>query len=287
MRLLHTITLAVFSSSLSGAWGLNQLLGRTDLTSDVCGEVNDVLQVPNKFLPGKFITIGTIRACLCISTLPSFIATNIFAISASALAGKAVVTASLTDMINKCSGHQTCRYPDHSSPICKTGSPCCFTCKDGYSPYPSGDHPSQCVCNKPYTECNGKCGIFHACPSGYVKRDMNYGGSKKFCPWGHTACGIYGRSVQSWECVDTQNDLESCGGCMVSLHPNLPDPDGEDCTAIPGVADVSCVRGRCAVHRCMPGYDMNASGTSCIYSEDKDPAVLAAQYGLEHTPLTH
>lgn len=67
------------------------------------------------------------------------------------------------------------------------------------------------------------------------------------------------------------------------LH--LYQPEGVDCTAIPGISDVSCIHGRCDVHRCMPGYEVSSTGDSCVYVEDTDPALLASQYGLEHTPL--
>ncbi|KAF9467646.1 hypothetical protein BDZ94DRAFT_1155707 [Collybia nuda] len=217
-------------------------------------------------------------ACICISNLPLFVSTNVVAITGSALVGRAKVIAILTDMIKSCDKQETCYYPPHSVPVCKYGSPCGFTCKDGYTPYPSGPHPTQCVCNKPYTECNGKCGFYYACPSGHVKRDTHKG-----CQQGLTACGVLGRNAKSWECVNTQDDLESCGGCIIPLH--LGQEEGVDCTAIPGISDVSCVRGRCDVHRCMPGYEISSTGDSCVYIEDTDPVFLAAQYGLEHSPL--
>ena len=70
------------------------------------------------------------------------------------------------------------------------------------------------------------------------------------------------------------------GGCIIPL--SLASPQGEDCTMIPGVSDVSCVKGHCVVHRCMPGYNIDSTGSSCLYSEDSDPILLAAQYGLDH-----
>ena len=70
------------------------------------------------------------------------------------------------------------------------------------------------------------------------------------------------------------------GGCIIPL--SLNGLEGEDCTIIPGVSDVSCVKGRCVVHRCMPGYNIDPTGSSCLYLEDKDPILLAAQYGLDH-----
>ena len=74
-------------------------------------------------------------------------------------------------------------------------------------------------------------------------------------------------------------------------------PIGQDCTAIPGVADVSCLSGECVVHLCMPGYAPSYDGTSCIstqthtsgphvgLSEDEDEYMQAIRFGLEHRPL--
>lgn len=38
------------------------------------------------------------------------------------------------------------------------------------------------------------------------------------------------------------------------------------------------------MHKCAPGYNLHYS-EGCVYNEDEDPVVLAAQYGLEHVPL--
>ncbi len=38
---------------------------------------------------------------------------------------------------------------------------------------------------------------------------------------------------------------------------------GVDCTTLPGVADVSCRSGVCAVHKCRPGYKVSRSGQHC------------------------
>ena len=41
-------------------------------------------------------------------------------------------------------------------------------------------------------------------------------------------------------------------------------PRGVDCTAIPGVADVSCMRGSCVVRRCTSGYAVTADRSQCV-----------------------
>jgi hypothetical protein len=167
-----------------------------------------------------------------------------------------------------------------------------------YTAYPH-DKPTQCICEN--KECNGKCGDYKSCPSAYVKRDAHFG-SGKLCSPGLTACGILGRNARTWECINTQHELESCTSFVISKSPvssshplligggcSIPldqySPEGQDCTLIAGVSDVSCVMGRCAVHRCMPGYDVDITSSSCVYSEDKDPVLLAAQYGLEYASV--
>ena len=83
------------------------------------------------------------------------------------------------------------------------------------------------------------------------------------------------------------------GGCMFPL--TAYSPIGEDCSTLPGVADVSCLGGKCVVPRCLPGYVLAlASGRHELhppqaphsesrfdYAED----VPARVYGLKHIPL--
>ncbi|KAK8850510.1 hypothetical protein IAR55_004428 [Kwoniella newhampshirensis] len=78
-----------------------------------------------------------------------------------------------------------------------------------------------------------------------------------FCPVGLTSCALAG-DVNAFECVDTQSELESCGGCMGSVFgpvSRAPMP-GVDCSALPGVAmgAVTCARGECLVSACKSGY---------------------------------
>lgn len=59
---------------------------------------------------------------------------------------------------------------------------------------------------------------------------------------------LNGEEGTTWECINVLSDLESCGGCLGE--------DGIDCTAIEGVDDVSCHRGKCVVHTCAPGFSL-------------------------------
>ena len=80
------------------------------------------------------------------------------------------------------------------------------------------------------------------------------------------------------------------GGCTLPL--TAYSRIGKDCSALPGVADVSCLGGECVVNRCLPGYVLAFDGTSCIrkhhisqsqFADAED--VPARIYGLEHVPL--
>lgn len=50
----------------------------------------------------------------------------------------------------------------------------------------------------------------------------------------------------TYECLETDNDLESCGGCASR-------GEGKDCTAIKGAIRVRCYKGQCLVVACQPG----------------------------------
>lgn len=67
------------------------------------------------------------------------------------------------------------------------------------------------------------------------------------CSTGETRCPIPHRGGKdTYECVDTRSDIESCGGCVFG-------GEGEDCTSIEGAAAVSCVEGKCVVSRWIRG----------------------------------
>ncbi|KAG8915447.1 hypothetical protein FRC01_003653 [Tulasnella sp. 417] len=79
------------------------------------------------------------------------------------------------------------------------------------------------------------------------------------CANGLTACTRYaGRG--GFDCVDTENDPESCGGC-VGLD---GEGDGTDCTAIKGVSVTRCVKRSCVIDSCRKGWVKSIDGSSCV-----------------------
>ncbi|KAI0065204.1 hypothetical protein BV25DRAFT_1799239, partial [Artomyces pyxidatus] len=219
--------------------------------------------------------------CLCLSAIPTFLQTNALAIVAVAIAGNEVVTAIITALINEAAPKSRCTYPPNAAPACISGNPCGFTCPNGFTPSPPS-HPTTCVCSPPHTICNGRW-----MGSGFCSERGE----------GWMACGVFGGGARAWECLDTANDLESCGGCALPLTPYTP--LGTDCTALPGVADVSCLSGSCLVRRCLPGYTLAKDSSHCIHGRTASVSspfdlgakgnknLPASEYGLEHVPLKH
>ncbi|KAK8844140.1 hypothetical protein IAR55_006934 [Kwoniella newhampshirensis] len=88
--------------------------------------------------------------------------------------------------------------------------------------------------------------------------------SQTLCPTGLTPCNVQDYS-DTYECIDTRNELESCGGCLHGVfQASSPSTVGVDCTAIPGVAfgAVTCMDSHCAAFSCKDGFEM--AGNSCV-----------------------
>jgi len=228
--------------------------------------------------------VGLLDICLCISAVPVFLETNAIGLLAVTLGGTTAATAAVEALINAAGDHQSCSYPSGATPACEDGNPCGFTCPAGTTAQPPTD-PTACVGSG---------------PSGAAKkkRDVNWW-QDAACPGASfSACGVPGgmKSSMAYECVETMRDIESCGGCLIPLHPSAP--KGIDCTEIPGVDAVACLSGSCAVQACLPGWHISPAGDACTRSAPEshhtmhmehmvDEAILlkAVEYGLEHMPL--
>ncbi|KAN0135202.1 hypothetical protein V8E53_007093 [Lactarius tabidus] len=298
MRLFHVLPIlgllfGVSASSLDSRAPAAHPLDARELL-DVCASVNVDLLAPD--LLGDLLGVsGVIDVCLCLSALPLFLETNVVALLAVKILGTEAITDLLTNIILG-GAPSNCKYPDHSKPACIDGNPCGFTCTDGFTASPP-ENPTTCICAAPNMVCNGKCVAPGACPSSQATLKKRWIGSGSCTEWGHgwAACGVFGGGARAWECVNTARDLESCGGCVLPLTPYSP--MGQDCTALPGVADVSCLSGECIVHRCMSGHVLSHDGKHCISTqahisrphiavpEDDEEYMQALRYGLEHRPL--
>ncbi|KAJ7214444.1 hypothetical protein GGX14DRAFT_443946 [Mycena pura] len=257
--------------------------GPTSTTTTTTTTSQTVCACISGSFPVSGITVGkfSTELCTCISVLSQVVTATTRAPILEGLRryGHDKTVRGLEDKINKCGDKdkKVCTHPAHSHPSCSRRDLCGYECDAGYARCPNG-------------QCQKSCPSPH---STHYKRDPDYWGrrAQKSCKHGWVACGVSGGGPRDWECVDVKYDLESCGGCHYgTVSARTGDATGVDCTAIPHVADVSCIGGSCTVHRCLSGYTVSESGKSC--AEDAHDAGFlrntlhpAAAYGLEHTPF--
>lgn len=129
-------------------------------------------------------------------------------------------------------------------------------------------------------------------PSGGAqRRSQSIQARPKQCQKGYEACPISGVfwgvvNARTYECVDTQNDLESCGGCVDndSANGERNIKGGRDCSAIPNVDSVRCVRGQCVIGTLWRVCTLGCS--SCFYFAERCTGGYAvAEDGLKCRPL--
>ncbi|KAI0248054.1 hypothetical protein BJV78DRAFT_1240659 [Lactifluus subvellereus] len=246
-------------------------------TLDVCATVDaSLLTWIDLVLPPSSYE-GCLDICLCLSALPVAVETNDELRLLAKTYGKIVVMQDLATLINYAPNKQNCRYPKYSQPVCRIDNPCDFNCEHPY--VPRGKH---CVCEYPYTLCNGVCGVFkHGCGSAVphpYQRGINpnlkarshgiftHEDALATCDEGEEVCGVYQGSA-AFECLNTDITLESCGGCMAP-SPFLTSeqgPEGVDCTTLPHVQDVRCSAGQCHVKRCDDGFVPSPNHRECVH----------------------
>ncbi|WWC69639.1 uncharacterized protein I206_103582 [Kwoniella pini CBS 10737] len=97
-----------------------------------------------------------------------------------------------------------------------------------------------------------------------AKQDFLSGHDLSLCPSGMTACKVLHGESTAYECLDIQEELESCGGCRYGEFPSHGDVKGtkglfRDCTSIIGVqlGAVTCEKGHCHITKCDEGYEFS------------------------------
>lgn len=114
---------------------------------------------------------------------------------------------------------------------------------------PSGCDPScQFKCIEGFTLCGDRSCIDPAKQSCVSDTPVDLLRRRRLtCRPGFESCPVpQGRGA---ECIDTSSNLEACGGCPGTRL-------SQDCSSIPGVADVACVKGECQVARCLSSYTL-------------------------------
>ncbi|BGP14589.1 hypothetical protein JCM10213_001937 [Rhodosporidiobolus nylandii] len=169
----------------------------------------------------------------------------------------------LTDVNNCGTLGNVCRFsPNGASGVCSNGV-CTVT-----------------SCPTKYTLTSGVC-VLQASQAARAKRSK-IKEPRTLCPAHETACPIAGSASYAgavsqhlttveefelsglkggFECVDTQQALESCGGCAST-------GEGVDCTAIRGAQGVGCEVGECVVFSCQAGWRPSLDGKKCVRTRE-------------------
>ncbi|WVW81151.1 hypothetical protein I302_103142 [Kwoniella bestiolae CBS 10118] len=128
----------------------------------------------------------------------------------------------------------------------------------------------QCACGQPTsfgatTQCGPGTYFYYyhtaAAASQGLSRKRRLAEERKrsipaYCPKGLTACQVGGANG-AYECIDTNSELEACGGCLYGTLGSTNTTVGQDCTTIPAVlGGVTCENGQCRAYKCKPGYKL-------------------------------
>ena len=135
-----------------------------------------------------------------------------------------------------------------------------------------------------------KSGIWSRGLVGLAEEDLAVTDLKDLCPTNTQACFVGGRPEEpKYECVDTLNDIENCGGCAISDPLTLSNTGASsgnsttvrDCTLIPNASAVRCSVGKCTISRCDPGFSpvSGPEGDSCVRSNSE--ALRIQKYRLD------
>lgn len=101
--------------------------------------------------------------------------------------------------------------------------------------------------------CPSKCSSSPSPSARLIKRNRDVVG---LCPKNLDACPIQRHSrtlmPKGYECIDTQQELTSCGGCFTTN-------EGRDCTKVSGVREAGCQAGKCVAYKCNRGHKLLAN----------------------------
>ncbi|KAM6495464.1 hypothetical protein JOM56_008170 [Amanita muscaria] len=105
------------------------------------------------------------------------------------------------------------------------------------------------------------------CPTGSRRRrrsepkiNTNPDLSIRNCSQDQTSCPITSSVGSNHECVNTQTDLDNCGGCAALGQ-------GQICGKQAGVLTASCISGTCQTYSCRSGYTLDTTTGKCTRAD--------------------
>lgn len=232
--------------------------------------------------------LENIQICVCLSNLDIWLDINIDAKRLTRVLGRPRVKQILQTIFTGGVDSRECILPTHAHHICRSGDPCAFECQDNYT-----EEDGECACLLPFQDCNGICGAFpNGCGTAapvstrHKRRSIpitTLVQAKHTCNIYESVCGIPGREdTLDFECVDTRETLDSCGGCLAP-HPfyeSYPTTvRGVECGRLPGVISASCSNSRCVVSHCREGLQPSADKTVCVSGSSNLHQLVVGGFG--------
>ncbi|RSH91731.1 hypothetical protein EHS25_009100 [Saitozyma podzolica] len=105
-----------------------------------------------------------------------------------------------------------------------------------------------------------------SCPVSSMTWKKRHISPRHLCNNGKTACPVNAGSASvtassslingKFECLDIKSNIDSCGGCV-------SEGQGQDCSSIEFVEDVTCHNAQCKVISCEMGYIPSANASTC------------------------
>lgn len=232
------------SETSCSAGTYNDNTGSTSCKTCPAGSMcpNDSLTKPQACSPGRYSTGGNVVQCtLC----PAGYFNNI--------QGATGCCQCAAGWFNGNPGNTNCQMCSNQYPYSDPGAPSSGSCSATPGHWAKAGSCQQ--------SSDGTCPGSQPMGSSVPRRALHAPLCKHFR---QKACPLYsqGKTLTGYDCVDVENDLESCGGCVT--HGQTSNDGGQDCSDIPWVNAVRCQKGRCLIESCQMGYVTSANGDSCI-----------------------
>ncbi|KAF9497881.1 hypothetical protein BDN71DRAFT_539076 [Pleurotus eryngii] len=218
--------------------------GSTSCLSCPAGSMcpSDALANPQKCSPGRYSTGGAVECTWC--------SPGTF----NSVQGATGCCACCAGWFNKNPSLTNCQKCSNQYLYCSPGATSCTAPMGQYAPVSSCSMNGR---NCPLT-------FFDDASQAPIQRSEPgiltcHTSKERACPVYKIKNGV--RTQVGYKCQFVVGDLWPCGGCPSD------DSDvfsGEDCTEIPNVDSVECIKGQCVIRSCIYGHGSSANHTVCI-----------------------
>ncbi|XP_006456052.1 hypothetical protein AGABI2DRAFT_77291 [Agaricus bisporus var. bisporus H97] len=173
---------------------------------DICASVDlslllGIQEVAGLALPNDISTDSDL--CLCLQDLDLYLDSDTRLVWLTNLIGQDALLAYLTALIDTSPSRQDCILPAHAHRTCNDQDVCHFDCDTNFVRF-----GNSCICNPPFSVCNGVCGNFNGCPSSIPQIGRRE--PENITGIGHAKSGVKSLHVERVTCVDGECFSKTC-----------------------------------------------------------------------------